>query len=210
MDISIFNVLEDNEEDRYRVLARRVRRLGVRYLLEARREGLPNRNIQFSSPFEDLPSNQQFCDSIGLELEDLKQVDSPFVNDIAELVRSELKYTKEKRHPLAPQWHDARGGRYGKALPAFLYGGGALSDFYGNILRGFEKPENAIPYRLRFNQIQLPDNIRTENLSMQTFARLSVAYGLSLDYFNISQIRRKAEIRDVDLPTTELDRRFYL
>ena len=208
MDVSIFNVLEDNEEERYRVFSRKVKRLGVRYLIESRKEKLGNVDEIMSSPFDNLPSDDRFCTYFNIESEELNEIDLPFVEDIADLVRSQLTYTREYRYPTAPQWHDASFDTYGDRIPAFLYGGGALSDFYGDLLRRFERREIPIPFRLRFAQAQTPPDVRPANLPAGIFARLSVAYGLSIDYLNISRIRRKADIDDAHLPPSDPDRRY--
>jgi len=193
LDVTVFNVHESNGEDIYPIFARQVRPLGVRYLVAARLEVLQKAPERALSPFEDLPSDIVFGKKFGITQDQLEGADRPFHKRIVKAVGESLRYTRQRRYPTAPQWN-LSSDRYGEPLPGFFCGGGALAEFYAELLRGFQgrKP----PFRLRASQLPVPDDLKFPGGTDKEYPRLAVAYGLSFDPFDIGQIRRMNEVED--------------
>ena len=194
LDVAVFNVHERNGEDLFPIFARQVHPLGVRYLTTARLQPLCKEADQKHSPFDDLPPDDAFRERFGITTDQLENADQPFKNKVAGAIAEALDYTRQYRYPTAPQW-DVSSSRYGEPLPGFFCGGGAKVDFYADILRGFEGKRP--PFKLRGSQLPVPDDLQIPGMSPKDYARLSVAYGLSFDPFDIAQIKRMNEIDDV-------------
>lgn len=194
LDVTVFNVHQKNEEDVYPIFARRIEPLGVRYLTATRLRALQQEPSQTLSPFDDLPSDAVFRKKFRITQNQLESADLPFQKRIVNAVAEPLLYARECRYPTAPQW-DQTSARYGEPVPSFFGGGGALSQFYADLLRGFlrRKP----PLTLRASQLPVPDDLEAPDLTQKDYARLAVAYGLSFDPFDIGQIKRMNEVEDV-------------
>jgi len=187
LDITSFNVHQDREtgEDRYPIFAQEVKQLGVRYLLSHREEVL-GKNEWICSPFEAIPDDDEFATKFGIKTEDLTEVDSSFRGEIIGLINDLLKYTKEERYRAESQWVNG--------VPTFCCGGGSSVDFYKKIFQKFERnnpPFKFVPLRLEF-----PDDLDASSLPEGSYDRLSVAYGLSYDPYDIGEIMRKSEVED--------------
>ena len=191
LDVTVFNVMQRDNEHVFPIFARRVAPLGARYLTEARLHALPKEAARAYSPFEDLPSDTAFRKKYGIARIQLENTDESFRARVRSTVAGTLQYTKQHRYPTAPQW-DRTSVRYGEALPSFFGGGGVLSDFYATLLRGFEGRRP--PFRLRGSPLPVPDDLKAPGMIPNAYARLAVAYGLSFDPFDIGQIRRMSEI----------------
>ena len=194
LDVTVFNVHQSNEEDIYPIFARRVEPLGVRYLATARLLASQQKLNQTLSPFDDLPSDTAFRKRFGITQNQLEKADLPFQKRIVSAVAEPLLYARKYRYPTAPQW-DLTSARYGEPVPSFFGGGGALSQFYAALLRGFLRRNP--PLTLRASQLPVPDDLEAPGLTQKDYARLAVAYGLSFDPFDIGQIKRMNEVEDV-------------
>ena len=190
----MFNVHESNGEEVFPIFARQVYPLGVRYLTAARLQTLDEGADQEHSPFDDLPPDNAFRERFGITTDQLENADQPFKNRVADAIAGSLHYTRQHRYPTAPQW-DLPSSRYGEPLPGFFCGGGAKADFYADLLAGFERRRP--PFTLRASQLPVPDDLQVPGITPKDYARLSVAYGLSFDPFDVGQIKRMNEIDDV-------------
>ena len=194
LDVTVFNVHAWNGEDVFPIFARQVEPLGVRYLAQARHRALSTDANSDESPFDNLPPDAAFMQLFGCTKAQLKAADHPFRSKIAGAITETLRYTRQDRYPRAPQW-DPPSSRYGEPLPGFFCGGGALADFYADLLHGFEQRNP--PYRLRASEFPVPDDLEPPGLTSKDYARLAVAYGLSFDPYDMGQIRRKSQIEDI-------------
>ena len=194
LDITVFNVHENNGEDVYPIFARKVVPFGVRYLTAARLQALNKEMEHGHSPFDDLPSNAAFMEKFGMTREQIKGADRSFRKGIAGAVTGALRYTKQHRYPNAPQW-DISSSSYGEPVRSFFCGGGSLAGFYANLLRRFEL--QGPPCKLRASVLPVPDNLEVPGMTPKGYARLAVAYGLSFDPFDIGQVRRMNEVEDI-------------
>ena len=193
LDVTVFNVHEKDGEDVYPIFARHVEPLGVRYLTAARLQRLNENADQEHSPFEDLPPDESFCERFGITRNQLETADHAFKSKVASVIAGALRYTSRSRYPSAPQW-DRSSSRYGEAVPGFFSGGGALADFYSDLLRRFERERP--PFKLRASRLPVPDDLVVPGMTPKDYARLAVAYGLSFDPFDIGQIKRMNEVTD--------------
>ena len=194
LDVTVFNVVQRDGDYVFPIFAREVAPLGARYLAEARLQALSKESDRTYSPFEDLPSDAAFREKHRVAETGLEETDRLFRERVRGTVERRLRYTKQHRYPRAPQW-DRTSARYGEPLPSFFCGGGVLSDFYANLLRGFEK--RIPPFGLRASQLPVPDDLEAPGMAPSAYARLAVAYGLSFDPFDIGQVRRMSEIEDI-------------
>ncbi len=200
LDVTVFNVHQDDDEDVYPIFARRVVPLGVRNLLLARSQKLHRVFGEKYSPFDDLPSDADFRKRFGITEEELGEANKPFRTEVLRAITDQLWYTKKERYPGAPQWSLGL-TLYGEPVPGFFGGGGALSEFYADLLRKFE--EKPPPYRVSSRQLPIPSNLEAPGMTSTDYARLAVAYGLSFDPYDIGQVRRKADIEDVHAETSD-------
>ena len=194
LDVTVFNIHQNNGEDVYPIFSRQVEPLGVRYLTAARLQVLNKDTDHEHSPFDDLPSDADFMEKFGMTKGQIKDVDQPFLKSVAGAVRGALRHTKQHRYPNAPQW-DIASSSYSEPLPGFFCGGGSLAGFYADLLRRFE--EEAPPCKLRASELPVPDDLEASGMTSKGYARLTVAYGLALDPFDIGQIRRMNEVKDI-------------
>ncbi len=200
LDFTVFNVVQENGEFRYPVFDRKVKPLGVRHLLAERFKRIGASQDELGSFFDNLPSDRDFAATYSLSEFELGELDASFRKNVQETIVTSLQYVKKRRDPRAPHWmpgHD----QYGEGLRSFFCGGGARSDFYGRILREFEKDK---PSALRLHSVKLeqPEDLKMPRVSVEhqnSYARLAVAYGLAQDPFNIGKITPKNEIKD-ELP----------
>jgi len=202
LDVTVFNVHQENDEDVYPIFARKVAPLGVRYLSKARFEILRDLIGEALSPFDDLPSNEDLKKRFGIPKNELNKVDQIFGNCVKTSIGEQLRYTKTQRYPDAPQWRMGS-SHYGEPLPSFFCGGGALSKFYADLLHEFEGRDSQL-IRLNSSPLPVPEDLQVPEITSRDYARLAVAYGLSFDPFDIGQIRRMDEVEDVCAESSKL------
>lgn len=194
LDVTVFTVLprQADRDPVFPVFARRVERLGTRFLVSRRwKEARPDSGDE-PSPFHDLPPEGETAGLLGISVKRLRCLDKPFYKEVLCCIRDTIK----------------KGGRKGGlAWPGrlFLVGGGASVELYQCAYRKFETAE----WEYSLNGIELP---RPEDLEMSTsggieWHRLAVAYGLSFDPDDIGRIRPPDEIEMVDPMFWKADRR---
>jgi hypothetical protein len=225
LDFTTFNVWRiDSGDDVFPIFARAVKPFGTRLLIEQRLKqrlnGAERRTSWRPSPFEDVPSDAEFCHKLSLSAQQLRDIDQHVWTSVADVICDRLRYTKERRTPLSPNWNTG--------VPTFLCGGGARVPCYLDIFRGFiavpEWVDNASrflaprikhnqagavlnpiwkrykqgrpPYRLAPTTLTVPDNLLAPDLPRHAYDRLSVAYGLSYIPDDIGRILRMEETKD--------------
>lgn len=196
LDVTIFKVLQRDGESRYPILYRRVKPLGVRYLMSHRLETLGKKDGGAYSPFDDMPSHIDFISRYEISEDELEDADRPFRRSIQEEIVSGLKYTREHRDPKAEHWYPGFPG-YGRGLKSFFCGGGVLSKFYSDLLHAFE--EKPPKLKLRPLRLPVPEDLEMPGNLATAYPRLAVAYGLSFDPFDIGKIKPESEIEDLPI-----------
>ncbi len=196
LDVTTFNVFKNSDGDEvYPIFAQEVEPLGARYLLEKRLTCIDNARRAIFSPFQNMPSDDEFAREANLSLEQLHEIDRPFRAQVSALIRGVMKYTKDRRYREIHQWKDG--------VLTFLCGGGVSIGFYRDIFKQFEG--NKPPFKIAPIQLEIPDDLEAPGLKRAGYSRLSVAYGLSYDPFDIGEIRKKSEVEDDDDPDPDPD-----
>jgi len=187
LDVTTFNVYKNKEgDDLYPIFAQEVRPFGVRYLINERLIGDGHEQYANISPFQNIPDDDEFASRFDLTIEQLHEVDRPFKKKVMTLIREIMKYTKERRYRQDKQWSNG--------VPTFLCGGGASARLYIDIFKQLEGSNP--PYKILPTQLEIPDDLEAPGLSRMGYNRLSVAYGLSYDPFDIGEIRKKSMVDD--------------
>lgn len=181
-DFTTFNVHKNREgEDLFPIFSRAVKPLGTHFLVQHR---MKNNGADASwkpSIYKKLPSTREFEKHLGLQGEQLHELDRPFRERVADDIRYHMKYTKKKGAPIS---------QFGALT--FLCGGGATADFYRNIFSDFRKAPSFFKMKLR--SLIVPDDIEPL-VPKELYQRLSVAYGLSFHPFVIPEIIGQQEMR---------------
>lgn len=196
LDLAIFNVHTSDGEDKFPVFTKSVESFGTQFLIRNRLKNRPEPGWK-PSPYESVPSATEFEVRLSLGNDELKEIDEPFEEKIADLTREKLTHTKNKR---VPKGWDRNG------TPTFLCGGGAKVDFYRKIFSRFEQLPRP-PLKMRLRSFDKPEDLNTEGVE---YDRLSVAYGLSLDPDNIAKIIKSQDIKDYEEEPSESDTDRYI
>lgn len=191
VDITTFNVhfSDDDDEYAYPIFKRVVVKMGSVYLMRERQRFL-GRPVIWNS-FDPIPSDETFSVENNVDLQDLKNWNRDFQADLMEEVKKVLKYTKEKRYRQSRHWEEG--------IPTFLCGGGGQSILYQSVI---DFVRNKMPsYRVDKKELPTPENlIFPIEINQKAYDRLSVAYGLSYDAFDLGQIKREQDIDDDEVP----------
>lgn len=191
LDATIFNVHEVEGEDKFPIFAKAVERLGTRFLVRSRIKGRGLKEEKELAPFARVPKKTEFASLLGIDVATLQRNDLPFTQRVIEAVGSLLRYTKGYRYPLSRRWE---GG-----VPVFLCGGGAGCDFYAEIF--LSENGNFSGFPVKSMKLPKPDQLEANGLREDDYDRVSVAYGLSFDPFDIGEIIKEDDVDDV--PTEE-------
>jgi hypothetical protein len=197
LDVTIFNVIKSDGADNFPIFARGVEPLGARYLITRRLEGLSNIESPEFSPFENLPDDDDFIERYDITAEKLNRIDENFRRAVQKCLSDALVYTKLHRYPRSPQWQPG--------VPAFFCGGGASAEFYSKLLHGYENLRS--PYKLREVSLPVPADLDMGSAPGHVYSRLAVAYGLSFDPFDIGQIVRMNQVKDMPREESSADYR---
>ena len=186
LDATVFNVHEVDGEDRFPIFAKAVDRLGTRYLVQSRIEGQGFEEKGEFAPFAPVPKKAVFASLLGIDVATLQRNDLPFRRRVVKAVGSILRYTKNRRHPLSRTWEEG--------VPVFLCGGGAGCDFYSEIF--FSDNGRLSGFPIKPMKLPKPDQLEAHGLRGDDYDRLSVAYGLSFDPFDIGEIIKQDDVDD--------------
>lgn len=201
LDLAVFNVHRSpDEEYEFPVFTKSVQPLGTQFLIRNRLENHSELGWK-PSPYESVPSATEFEERLSLSSSDeLKEIDAPFEEKIADLIREKLQHTEDKRVRRGDKMWDKNGA------PTFLCGGGARVDFYKKIFCRFAQ-RSLPPLKMRLRSLVQPENLDAEGVE---YDRLSVAYGLSLDPDNIAKIIKSQDIGDYEQEPSESDTDRYI
>lgn len=187
LDATVFNVHEREGEDKFPIFAKAVERLGTRYLVRSRIEGRGLKEEKEFAPFAPVPGSADFASLLGINTETLRRIDSAFKQRVVRGVGDLLRLTKNCRYPTSRRWEDG--------IPIFLCGGGAGCDFYAETLIPSDGKLSGFPVKAM--RLPKPDQLEANGLSESDYGRISVAYGLSFDPFDIGEIIKEDEVDDV-------------
>ena len=184
INIATFMVDNAGDVDKKCVLyACAVEPIGVNYLLKRRYENLqlPDKEINL---FKDIPDAYSFSQAHDLTEKDIKFADTLYSGDVARLINKILVLTKSKYCPDSKCWESG--------VLTFTYGGGAHLEIVQNIIDSRER--KLPPHKIRSIRLNTPDDLMAENLPVDSYDRLSIAYGLSFEAREIDKASEENEI----------------
>ncbi len=187
LDVTVFNVHEVDGEDKFPIFAKTVERLGTRFLVRSRIEGRGLKEEKELAPFAPVPKKTEFASLLGIDVATLERNDASFKKQVIKVVGSRLRDTKIRRYPLSRRWGDG--------VPVFLCGGGASCDFYAEIFLPGNTKVSGFPVKAM--KLPKPDQLEANGLHEDDYNRVSVAYGLSFDPFDIGEIIKEDDIDDI-------------
>lgn len=177
-DTTVFIVLEKCQEDNLTILTASVERLGTTYLAEHRCRKLGQSSDWRPNPQDPIPSRKKFARKLSVKREKIVDVDGEFKERVIKQVNSQLNYAKKDMAPKQPEWKTG--------VPLMLCGGGARVKIYKEVVNTLVQPGHGYP--LQKSRLPAPDNLDALDISDKDRDRLSVAYGLSYDAFNLETI----------------------
>lgn len=187
VDTTVFNVHDVDGEDVFPIFSKAVENLGTRFLIKNRIKNTDVAEDGELGPFAPVPSLVRFSSLLGIKKSEFEKIDTNFREKLKIMISGSLHYTKSRRYPLSQTW--ARG------VPVFLCGGGAKCDFYADALKDAEELSG-----LRFIQKELPfpSDLVAEGIGPHEFHRMSVAFGLSFEPFDIGEMIRFEDVDDIE------------
>ena len=185
LDVTTFNVHEEDQEDRFPIFAKAIKPLGTNFLIRHRIKGKAfKENID---PFSPVPEKHRFAELLQIKLEEMEEIDEPFRQQVNKVLGELIRYTKNRRHPISERWESG--------VPVFLCGGGANCDVFQEIFHSESGKLAGVPIKLI--KLPKPDQLISQEISKSDYDRISVAYGLSFDPLDIGEITREDEVSDL-------------
>jgi len=173
VDISAFNVVDNDGEYFFPTFAGRVRHYGVHVLHRHRVQHAGTRRI----PYKEGASDEEVAVSLGIPKSSLSEIDDPFRKRLFQQIKDVVEEARQK-YPMSKGWKDG--------LPLFLCGGGASAALYADLTENIVRSE--LPCPMQKLDLPVPEKLSSEGLHWQEYSRLSVAYGLSFDPFDIGEV----------------------
>lgn len=199
IDATVFNVHKEKGENKHIILAASVKRLGTTCLANHRCGKLRQSSDWRLSPQDLFPSPDEFARKLGVTLQQINDVDKGFKKMVRDQIHSLLKYTKQVMAPTpilqtyereSDIYHakemDTKQPDRESGVPLMLCGGGARVKFYKKVISILTDSRQGYPLQ----EFPLPalDNLDAPGLLEEDSDRLSVAYGLSFNEFQIGEI----------------------
>ena len=182
VDIVTFNIHRNkNDEEIFPIFDSEVINLGTHYLMSDRIQKCAISDGEFQS--STVLSSQDFAKKYHQEYKKVQDIDSLFMEEIKIKVLKVLDFTKKNRYYLSPNWE--------KGIRTFICGGGSNSHIYTDAIARTNQR-----YNLSRINLPLPSNLNASQLNKEDFHRVSVAYGLSFDVMNLSNIIKKQDVED--------------
>jgi len=192
IDMTIFNVYEWKGAIRHAIYGKKVVPFGVNYLIKERINELEKDESLVHQFYTRDISDQQFADMVGIQRNRLDESDKPFLNQV---INSFLSLrNRVKNDPDISQDADL----LEKGIKLFLAGGGARIATYRDRFRALARANQREGNPVNRIEIgQLPDLGQDEDrerrfvapgLDRNDYDRLSVAYGLSGDPWNLADL----------------------
>lgn len=173
LDVVFFTVHYENGDWIFYTYGQQVKPLGVEMLYRHRLNAIGSNLKLDNSAF---PSNNEFMQRFSLSQKELNIIDKPFVNAVASCIFDTLRDSDQN-------YMGGAVGKFSEKITTFLCGGGAAIGNYSMVF-------NFTPSRYPLDRYRLPKPSRlvTKDVGRDLYHRLSVAYGLSYDSFNIGQV----------------------
>lgn len=184
VDVAAFNVHQIEGDDVFPILGSRVEPLGVHVLHDHR--------VQYAGelgrlqPIDNI-TDEHFCSQLGITPHALRDIDRPVRTAVLEQVRDVVRMAKRK-YPKSRHWT--------AGVPFFFCGGGARAELYRSLAE--QMVRDSAPCPLARLELPVPERLVATGVDATEYDRLSVAYGLSFDQFEIGQIVPTEQIEDLD------------
>lgn len=185
LDVAVFNVYQEEGEDLFPVFAGSVTLQGVIPLHKHRVEWLSkNAGELRRTDYAEHSTSTGAAKYLGVALDDLQRADRGF----RDRVRKEMLDTLERARS---EKYEAL---YNQGIRFFPCGGGASVESYARLFSAFTDGNHPCP--MEMIRLPRPERFEAEGLDDTEFDRLSVAYGLSFDQFDIGTVRLPDELDD--------------
>lgn len=184
VDVAAFNVHQIEDDDVFPILGSRVEPLGARVLHEHRAK---HGNQHGRHHEAENSTDAEICAQLGVTLDELRDIDRPFRSAVLDQVRDVVRMAKRK-YPKSQHWT--------AGVPFFLCGGGARAELYKKLAARMVRDSAPCPL-LKLN-LPVPERLVAAGIDASEYDRLSVAYGLSFDQFEIGQIVPSEQIEDLE------------
>lgn len=187
VDVVTFNVHRDDQtgEDRFPIFWASVSNLGTHYLMARRLHACSPGGDEYWDDMSSVPSSDQFSQARGIASQEIKRIDREHAENVANAIASVLRVTKQQRYRRSPNWK--------AGVRVFLCGGGSSCDVFKQAVATAARLSRVPLPRIR---LPLPERLEAPDLPQDQFHRVSVAYGLGMDAFNLGQIISMAEVED--------------
>lgn len=181
LDVAFFTVRYEDGEWVFYTYGQRVQPLGVEMLYRHRLMMLGS-DAKLDNAA--LPSSAKFMYRFSLSRKKLNKIDDAFMNSVSRCIFDTLKDSDQN-------YLGGAVGPFAEKITTFLCGGGASISNYSEVFKF--TPDR---YPLEMYKLPVPSRLMTKGIGTNLYHRLSVAYGLSYDAFNIGQVRKQQR----DLP----------
>jgi hypothetical protein len=177
VDVACFRIMYHEGTNRYPVFGCRVEPLGTHYLMSAREAAVAGTYPGWLDACE-VPVAEQLAVEWGCDANSLRSADERFSALVATVVHAVLTFVRFRKDRTAPEWST-------HPMPVFMAGGGAPVVLYRHaISRAFDRLGVKMTLRT-LSETQAA--VARLPYSAGDFARLSVAYGLTMDAQTIGE-----------------------
>jgi hypothetical protein len=188
VDVTTFNVHRKDDIDTFPIFSRDVRRLGANYLFQHRLKETGRFGAWQHDQHAPPPNDAEFAGLLGISIDELHRIDGKFTRDVHEQIYQCLVHTKTQRYPKSPRWREG--------IPVFFCGGGsrveAFEKLFARIL------EEDYRFKLVSTHLPIPSDLIAPGLPEEMFHRMSVAYGLAFDAFDIGEVVEQDKVKRDD------------
>ena len=187
VDTVTFNVHRDDQtgEDRFPIFWASVSNLGTHYLMSRRLHSFPEIRDDHWRDASTVPNAREFSKTSGIPVQDVGEADRLHTREVALAISSVLRTTKQKRYRKSPNWT--------AGVRVFFCGGGSSCEAFAQSISLASKLSGVPLARLR---LPLPSRLKAPSLPASHFHRVSVAYGLGMNVWNLGEIRTIAQVED--------------
>lgn len=186
VDVVTFNVHQDEfGDDNFPEFASEVKRMGTHYLMHKRNLINKDKNLMIDATIA--LDSSSFSEQYKVDLNKIKLIDDEHAEGVAKLIKNILSITKSKRYALSRNWD--------QGIRTFFCGGGSSCSVF---LDALEKTKEI--YKLLKINLPLPSRLVNDDIDADNFHRVSVAYGLAFDSFNLGRAISKHKIADAPRP----------
>jgi hypothetical protein len=187
VDVVTFNDHRDDQagDDRFPKYWASVSNLGTHYLMARRLHTCLHGCNGHWDDTSCVPSPDQFSEVTGIALQQITKIDHEHTTDVARAIASVLRTTKQRRYMRSPNWE--------AGIRVFLCGGGSSCGVFQQATLTAARLSGVPLPRIR---LPLPERLKAPDLPQDQFHRVSVAFGLGMNAFNLGQIIPMADVED--------------